>query len=63
MSRLTEPLSMPEESATMPSTLEKDVYQYQQSMTKTDAFLRDIENKGFAFLIVNNDDEYTSFQM
>jgi hypothetical protein len=54
---------MPEESATMPSTLENDVYQYQQSMTKTDAFLRDIENKGFAFLIVNNDDEYTSFQM
>jgi len=26
-------------------------------MAKTDAFLRDIENKGFAFLPVNDDDE------
>jgi hypothetical protein len=26
-------------------------------MVETDAFLRDIENKGFAFLLVNDDDE------
>jgi len=26
-------------------------------MVETDAFLREIENKGFAFLLVNDDDE------
>jgi len=26
-------------------------------MVETDAFLKDIENKGFAFLLVNDDDE------
>ena len=35
----------------------RDVQLYQQSMAVTDAFLRDIENKGFVFLPVNDDDE------
>jgi hypothetical protein len=35
----------------------RDVQLYQQSMAETDVFLRDIENKGFAFLPVNDDDE------
>jgi hypothetical protein len=35
----------------------RDVQLYQQSMAETDAFLRDIENKGFVFLPVNDDDE------
>ena len=35
----------------------RDVQLYQQNMAETDAFLRDIENKGFAFLPVNDDDE------
>jgi len=35
----------------------RDVHLYQQSMTEIDAFLRDIENKGFIFLLVNDDDE------
>jgi len=29
----------------------------------TDAFFRDIKNKGFAFLLVNDDDKYISFEM
>jgi hypothetical protein len=32
-------------------------------MAETYAFLRDIENKGFAFLPINDDDEYTRVQM
>jgi hypothetical protein len=32
-------------------------------MATTDAFFRDIENEGFAFLLVNNDDKYISFEM
>jgi len=35
----------------------RDIHRYQQSMAETDAFLRDIENKGFAFLHVNDNDE------
>jgi hypothetical protein len=35
----------------------RDVQLYQQSMAETDVFLRDIENKGFAFLPVNDDHE------
>jgi hypothetical protein len=34
-----------------------DVHRYQQSMAKTNVFFRDIENKGFAFLPINDDDE------
>jgi hypothetical protein len=35
----------------------RNIHRYQQSMAETDVFLRDIENKGFAFLHVNDDDE------
>jgi hypothetical protein len=35
----------------------RDVQLYQQNMAETDAFLRDIENKGFVFIPVNDDDE------
>ena len=32
-------------------------------MIETNAFLRDIENKGIASLPVNDDDEHTRFHM
>jgi len=35
----------------------RDVHRYQQSITEIGAFLRDIKNKGFIFLPVNDDDE------
>ena len=35
----------------------RDVHRFQQSMAETDSFLRDIENKVFAFLPINNDDD------
>jgi hypothetical protein len=35
----------------------KDVHWYQQNMAGTDAFFKNIENKGFAFLPVYGDDE------
>jgi hypothetical protein len=32
-------------------------------MVEIDVFLKDIKKKGFAFLLVNDDDEQTSFQI
>jgi hypothetical protein len=56
MSRLTEPLVMPEEYVTMPNRLEGMSIDINK-VVETNVFLRDIENKGFAFDPVNNNDE------
>ena len=34
----------------------RDLHRYQQNIAETDAFLRDIGNKGFAFPPVNDDE-------
>ena len=34
----------------------RELHRYQQSMAKTDAFLRNIGNSGFAFSLVNDDE-------
>jgi hypothetical protein len=52
MSKLTELLSTLEESR----QVRRNLHQYQQSIAKTYVFLRDIENKDFAFLLINDDE-------
>jgi hypothetical protein len=56
MSILTRPLSIPEESATMPNKLEGMSTNINKTLLKLMLFLWNIENKGFAFLLVNDDD-------
>jgi len=63
MSRLIESLSMPKESTTMLGKLEGMPIDINKAWLRLMFFFRDIENKSFVFLPVNNDDEYSSFQI
>jgi hypothetical protein len=54
---------MPEESATMLGKLEGMPIDINKAWLRLMFFFRDIENKSFVFLPVNNDDEYSSFQI
>ena len=57
ISKLNEPMSMPEQSATMLDKLEGMSTDINKAGLRLMFFFRDIENKGFAFLPVKDDDE------